>query len=86
MKILTLSVLLFLSGTLLFAGSVNEDMEAIHNANPQDRVRLLNTFKSNIVVIGNERRNAAISKLRLSMQNANSKPTQINTLQKSNYK
>lgn len=74
MKTLKLSVALMLLGSLSFLlAEVNVDaqIEALKTATPQERVRLMNEFKTTLSTLSQEEREAAIEQFRSSMDAEN---------------
>lgn len=74
MKTLKLSVALMLLGSLSFLlAEVNMDaqIEALKTATPQERVRLMNEFKTTLSTLSQEEREAAIEQFRSSMDAEN---------------
>jgi hypothetical protein len=70
MKTLKLSAALILLGSLssLFAEvDVDAQIEALKTATPQERVRLMNEFKTTLSTLSQEEREAAIEQFRSSM-------------------
>lgn len=70
MKTLTLTVSLLLIGSLSLASAatIDEQITAIVNASPQERVELINAFKTEVAAMNEQERAAAIAQLRSSMQ------------------
>lgn len=70
MKTVKLSAVLLLLGSLnsLFAEvNVDAQIEALKSATPQERVRLMNEFKTTLSTLSQEEREAAIEQFRSSM-------------------
>ncbi|MDT8337752.1 MAG: hypothetical protein RQ763_00995 [Sulfurimonas sp.] len=70
MKTLKLSVTLMLLGSLSFLLAevdVDAQIEALKTATPQERVRLMNEFKTTLSTLSQEEREAAIEEFRSSM-------------------
>jgi hypothetical protein len=70
MKTVKLSAVLLLLGSLnsLFAEvNVDAQIEALKTATPQERVRLMNEFKTTLSTLSQEEREAAIEQFRSSM-------------------
>lgn len=70
MKTVKLSTVLLLLGSLssLFAEvNVDAQIEALKSATPQERVRLMNEFKTTLSTLSQEQREAAIEQFRSSM-------------------
>lgn len=70
MKTVKLSTVLLLLGSLssLFAEvNVDAQIEALKSATPQERVRLMNEFKTTLSTLSQEEREAAIEQFRSSM-------------------
>jgi hypothetical protein len=74
MKIFTLTVSLLLLGafTMAMAASVDEQIAAIRKADSQQRVKLVNAFKTTLSTLSQEQRSAAISELRATMKQGGS--------------
>lgn len=69
MKTIKLLAIMFLLGTLtLGAVTIDEQIEAIQNATPEERVELVNELKTTLSTLSQEERMEAVSKLRESMQ------------------
>ncbi|MBE0514500.1 hypothetical protein [Sulfurimonas sp.] len=74
MKTLKLSVALMLLGSLSFLLAeveVDAQIEALKTATPQERVRLMNEFKTTLSTLSQEEREAAIEQFRSSMDAQN---------------
>lgn len=81
MKIATITAGILLLGTLTLGISdtlIDAQIEAIQNASPEDRVELVNEFKTTIANLSEEERAEAIAQLRTTMQ-ANAVQTQTQT-------
>ena len=79
MKTLGLAATLMLLGNLTLATadvSVDQQMAAIANASPQERVTLVNEFKERLATMNDEERASAISKMRSTMSSNDAKQTQ----------
>ena len=63
----TTLILLFLTVTTLFSATVDEQISAIVNAAPEDRVSLVNEFKVTLSTLNNDERAAAITQMRSTM-------------------
>jgi len=70
MKTLHLSATLMLLGTLTLgtAATIDEQIATIQTATPEERVTLVNEFKTTLSTLSIEERAAAVDKLRSSMQ------------------
>jgi len=67
MKILTMTIsLLLFNATLFGVESINEQIEAIKNASPTERVELMNRLKIQIAAMNEEERSNAINTLQQS--------------------
>ncbi|MDY0117426.1 MAG: hypothetical protein RBR59_07620 [Sulfurimonadaceae bacterium] len=69
MKTLKLSATLMLLGALSvgMAQTIDEQITAIQNASPEERVTLVNEFKTTLSTLSSEERAEAIAQLRASM-------------------
>ncbi len=76
----TTLILLFLTVTTLFSATVDEQISAIVNAAPEDRVSLVNEFKVTLSTMNNDERAAAITQMRSTMNVASA---QIKTQERS---
>lgn len=81
MKIIGLSTALLLLGSITFTiadESIDEQIEALKTATTQERVELMNEFKTTIATLSDEEKMAAIDKLRSSTDiQSGVKPTDV---------
>ena len=76
-----ISILLFIITNILSSQTINEQIHALEKASPQERVKLMNNIKRELISMNEEKRMSTISSLREKLQARHEETTHEMALQ-----